>query len=241
MFTFLLLGAGTLGMTTVMTKQLTSMVPQITQMYKTSLDKRLASFDSLEGLARPARESIADDEPANDDEQAALQKMIAEVGAGGGLGGLSAKAGGMGFLSQNMESMEQAWKFFKKNKNSVLPVTWWGLPLILMILTLFSVVFCWYAVARFLCGLTFKFCTLTLTLLSLAIIVSAIAGKPEFIGAIPRDLWFAPVIFITGSAVVIRIIDMNYPVWNEALKAFAFPILTSVGVIGWTYFKGIHI
>jgi len=36
---------------------------------------------------------------------------------------------------------------------------------------------------------------------------------------------------------VIKLIDMNYPVWNEALKAFGLPILSSAVVIAWTYFK----
>jgi len=211
-------------------------VPKITQMYQKSIDSPMASLEGLEGLAP---DSSGGDTTALNAKQTALQKLAEGFGKRRSFGKSGGKNyGRRGLLSENKGFMHQAGRFLKKNKNAVLPMIWWGVPLILMVFTLLSIVFFCYAVARVLCTFTFKFCTLTLTLLSLAVLASAIAGKPEFIVAIPRDMWFAPVLFILGSAAVIKLIDMNYPVWNEALKAFGFPILSSVVAMAWTYFKG---
>ncbi|MCX5786294.1 MAG: hypothetical protein NTX59_11455 [Elusimicrobia bacterium] len=232
----LLLGAGSFGMTSLMMNQLMGSVTKTAQTYQKSIDSPLAALEEIRGGDQDL--SDGDDTAEVNPRQAALQKLVKGLGKNRGFGEFGGKKHGRRLLPKSKGFMSQAGESFRKNKNAVLPMIWWGVPLILMVLTLLGIVFFHYAFARLLCSCTFKFCTLTLTVLSLGVLAAAIAGKPGFIVAIPRDIWFAPVLFILGSATVIRIIDMNYPIWNEALKAFAFPILSSVVVMAWTYLKG---
>ncbi len=233
---FLLTLAGaSFGMTSLMMNQVMTLVPKAAQKHQKSMDSPLAALAGLEGLAPGL--SGAGDGSAADPRRAALNELAEGFSKRSASGGLFAGARGGQLLSGNTRVMSQAGKFFKKNRKAILPLIWWGVPLLLMVLTLLSIVVFCYAIARALCTVTFKFCTLTLTVMSLGVMVSAIAGKPELITAIPRDMWFAPILFILGSATVLKLIDMNSPVWNEALKAFGFPILSSAVVLAWTYFK----
>ncbi|MBI3554329.1 MAG: hypothetical protein HY077_17670 [Elusimicrobia bacterium] len=91
--------------------------------------------------------------------------------------------------------------------------------------------------ARFLFGMVFGLSGKLLILLSLAATAFFAASALNPWPLIPPELLGAPVAYMLLCGLFLRVVDINYPVWNRMLWSFGAPVAAALGMLGWTKFK----
>lgn len=91
-----------------------------------------------------------------------------------------------------------------------------------------------HGIARACCRIGLRIAAIELALLSCCAVFLYVAGI-GFVPAVSSTLWLCPVGFVLVSAGLMRMVDLNYPFWNETVRALVIPIAASALVIGWDY------
>ncbi len=112
----------------------------------------------------------------------------------------------------------------------------WAIPIALIAFGFLSRLLHCYGCARMAGTLVYSLSAWYLILLSLACIGFQVCVQANVMGEIPRQFWDAPVFALLGSALLLRVLDMNFPFWNNTMRVLCVPIAASVTVYGWNHF-----
>lgn len=112
----------------------------------------------------------------------------------------------------------------------------WAIPIALISFGFLSRLVHCYGCARMAGSVVYSLSAWYLILLSLACIGFQVCVQANVMGEIPRQFWDAPVFALLGSALLLRVLDMNFPFWNNTLRVLCVPIAASVTVYGWNHF-----
>ena len=110
----------------------------------------------------------------------------------------------------------------------------WTVFSLLFATALLALVASVHGVSRACCRIGLRIATMELALLSCCAVFLYSAGI-GFVPTASSTLWLCPVGFILASAGLMRMVDLNYPFWNETVRALMLPIAASALVVGWDY------
>lgn len=89
-----------------------------------------------------------------------------------------------------------------------------------------------YTLSRRSCQLLFAVGAWELAVMAVMAVLAHLC-RINFFAAVPAMFWITPVVFVLMAAGSLRRIDMNYPFWNETLRAVFVPVLAGVLVLEW--------
>ena len=81
-------------------------------------------------------------------------------------------------------------------------------------------------IARFSARLGFGVARAWLVILSFLAIAIAMATRTNPWPSVPHELVFAPIAALVGCAIALRLVDLNYPVWNSLVRGFGAPLIS---------------
>lgn len=100
-----------------------------------------------------------------------------------------------------------------------------------------------YTLSMLLTGWVFLLANFLIWTLSASVLLSALLTRQSLLGALPRELWLSPVVFLVAAAGMLRLADENYPFWNRTVSTLFTPIAASLAAAFWPlglgYAKGL--
>lgn len=122
---------------------------------------------------------------------------------------------------------------FYRGHSALVSALLWGGPGLLLGLGVLLLLARQHAYALACARATFFCEKLLLIFVSATAVLAHIFFAVNFLDISPQSLWLSPVLFLLAAAAFMRVIDMNYPFWNEAIMAMSMPVLASVFILGW--------
>ncbi len=113
----------------------------------------------------------------------------------------------------------------------------WIVPFGVLTLGFAAMAFSQAAYARWAAELGCGGSRLWLGAVSWAIVGLAVATKMNPWPLIPNELILPPIAWLAGSACLMRLVDMNHPVWNSLLRGCMYPLLSMAFVVGFQRFS----
>jgi len=131
-------------------------------------------------------------------------------------------------LGQTMWPVQQ---FFQQHRLMFL-----GLNLAFFLLVLIgvamAVAFQRFTMARRLAEKSFRLGSIEVLLVCIITVLAHVGGL-NFLAGVHYLIWLVPVICVLLFAGILRLIDMNYPIWNETFASVCLPVLSAVLILEW--------
>jgi hypothetical protein len=120
---------------------------------------------------------------------------------------------------------------YERRRSGLMPLLW-GLPLSLAALAVLGILFSSPALTRLFARAGFGLCRLWLSLLAWGAAGLALAAWVNPWLGLPREFLAAPLSGLLACALLLRLNDMNYPVWNPLLTGCLSPIASALFAFG---------
>lgn len=128
--------------------------------------------------------------------------------------------------------LAQRLRNFCLDKYTLFLLVMWAMFLLYAAVTLAGLLFSTFSWARSAGRANLKLATFELALLSFAAILFYLCGT-NFLMAATSLLWASCVVFVLSAAGLMRLVDMNFPVWNDMVRTMSLPILASLIILAY--------
>lgn len=125
------------------------------------------------------------------------------------------------------------WREWLVANGDVMAAWAWRLPLGLIVFSLAACLMGWKGAGRSGVMLCYSLCGKWMFLISFTAIVFFIWQKVNLWSALPGGVWQSPILGIAACLLFLRFLDMNYPIWNSAVKTFLAPITACLIIFFW--------
>jgi hypothetical protein len=128
-----------------------------------------------------------------------------------------------------------AYQTFQQNQALFISVVW-AAPAALLLPAGLLLALGFKGGTRFLADHCLSLSTWWLLALSAATAALFVAAKVNLWTTLPHDLWAVPAAAVLFSAGLLKLVDVNFPVWNAAFGALGAPLLSCVFILGFDRF-----
>jgi len=208
-----------------------------------SMDKQLEAARAapvrLDGPLGPEAESLGAFIKAEPSKNALYEKLVKQKALSGPFGRKSDLLSSINSqLSSEASDVKRLLlitaRYSAMNKTKLIAILWL-LPCVILALACAALLCSSYMWARFLGELSLRLSAFILLAASVTALVAYFSSSYAAYAFLSKDLFLAPVLFALFSALLLKRVDLNYPVWNRLAVAFACPVAVFVAIQGWGY------
>jgi hypothetical protein len=173
------------------------------------------------GLSAEQRQLIAEASPESMVMSSPMMTaMVRAAQGGGGMPEINAK-----------RTVLAGYRAYQQNQAAILGLMWAG-PALLVFLAGVMLVVGAKGVARFLAQLCFSMSSKWLFIFSVSAAALYAAAHVNLWTSLPHDLWAVPITALLVAGGILRVADLNYPVWNTTTGALISPLLSCLFIVG---------
>ena len=122
--------------------------------------------------------------------------------------------------------------FYQANREAL--SDWvWGVPALILLASFLCLILGQKGYARFLGRACFSLCRVWILGLSLITVLCFTLWQVNAWGLLPPGFWISPILSVLVSAGLLRLLDMNFPVWNATLMSFLSPLIACAIMLAW--------
>jgi hypothetical protein len=147
---------------------------------------------------------------------------------------LASKRGGMPDVDAKRQVLA-VYRAYQQNQAIILGAMW-AAPALLVFVAGVMLAIGAKGIARFLAKLCFSMSSKWLFIFSVSAAGLYAAAHINLWSSLPHDLWAVPVVALLAAGGILRVADMNYPVWNSTTGALISPLLSCLFIVGWGRF-----
>jgi len=125
-----------------------------------------------------------------------------------------------------------AHRVYEENQDRLIGVLW-GAPVSLLALAGLFYVLGVKGASRHFAGACHSLAAKALFLISLGAAVMFLAFKVDLWASLPQDLWTVPVGALIVSGAFLKVVDLNFPIWNSTVTSLMAPIGSCALILGY--------